>query len=136
MNPLIIAKSAQTAKSFFMNRKVQIVLLVIVGYFIFKNKIKKLIRKMRQRKFDKNEASDVNQLAQQYRSAANPSGISWLINTDGTDEEEIERLGYQSKNQLQPIADAYNLKFEESLTDRLRKELSPREFQNWKNIVD
>ena len=91
---------------------------------------------MRQRKFDKNEAQDVNQIAQQYRSAVNPSGISWMINIDGTDEAEIERLGYQSKGKLQPIADAYRLKFEESLTDTLRKELSPTEFQNWRNIVD
>ncbi|TSE09999.1 hypothetical protein [Aquimarina algiphila] len=136
MNPIVIAQAAQSAKSFFSNRKVQIALLIIVLYFIFKKKIKRLLHNMRQRRFDRNEAQDVNQIAQQYRSAANPSGISWMINIDGTDEEEIERLGYQTKRQLQPIADAYRLKFEESLSDRLRKELSPREFQNWRNIVD
>uniref|UniRef100_UPI000B205553 hypothetical protein n=1 Tax=Aquimarina longa TaxID=1080221 RepID=UPI000B205553 len=118
------------------NRKVQIVLLIVILYFIFRRKIKKMIYNYRQRKFNQNEARDVNQLAQQYRSAANPSGISWMINVDGTDEREIERLGYQTKGQLQPIADAYRLKFEESLTDRLRKELSPKEFQDWKNIID
>ncbi|WP_438712314.1 hypothetical protein ACSTS3_07990 [Aquimarina muelleri] len=136
MNPLVIAQATKSATSFFSNRKVQIVLLVIVLYFIFKKKIKQFLYKMRQRKFDKNEAQDVNQIAQQYRSAANPSGISWMINADGTDETEIERLGYQSKGKLQPIADAYRLKFEESLSDRLRKELSPTEFQNWRNIID
>ncbi len=136
MNPLVIAQAAQSAKSFFSNRKVQLVLIGIVLYFIFKKKIRKLLHTLRQQKFNKNEARDVNQLAQQYRSAANPSGISWMINVDGTKEEEIERLGYQTKGQLQQVADAYRLKFEESLTDRLRKELSSREFQNWKNIVD
>jgi pyruvate-formate lyase-activating enzyme len=136
MNPLLIAQAAQSTKSFFSNRKVQIVLLVIVLYFIFKKKIKRLIHNIKQRRFDKNEAQDVNQIAQQYRSAANPSGISWMINADGTDEREIERLGYQSKGKLQPIADAYRLKFEQSLSDRLRKELSPKEFQDWRNIVD
>jgi hypothetical protein len=136
MNPLVIAQATKSATSFFSNRKVQILLLGIVLYFIFKKKIKRLIRKMKQQKFDRNEAQDVNQIAQQYRSAVNPSGISWMINIDGTDEKEIEHLGYQTKGKLQPIADAYRLKFEESLSDRLRRELSPREFQNWKNIVD
>ncbi len=136
MNPLVIAKAVKGAGSFFSNRKVQIALLIIVLYFIFKKKIKQLLHKMRQRRFDKNEAQDVNQVAQQYRSASNPSGISWMINVDGTDEEEIEKLGFQTKGNLQPIADAYRLKFDESLSDRLRKELNPKEFQNWRNIVD
>ncbi|TSE05430.1 hypothetical protein [Aquimarina algiphila] len=136
MNPLVIAQAVKGAGSFFSNRKVQIALLIIVLYFIFKKKIKQLIHNYRQRKFNKNEGRDVNQIAQQYRSAANPSGISWMINADGTDEEEIEKLGFQTKGQLQPIADAYRLKFDESLSDRLRKELSPKEFQNWRNIVD
>lgn len=136
MNPIVIAQAAASAKSLFSNRKVQIAILIIIAYFIFKKKISALLHRMRQRKFDKNEARDVNQLAQQYRSAANPSGLSWMINMDGTNEKEIEHLGYQSKNQLQPIADAYRLKFEESLSDRLRKELSPEDFQNWRNIVD
>ncbi|MEW7289629.1 hypothetical protein [Aquimarina sp. 2304DJ70-9] len=136
MNPLVIAQAANATKSFLINRKVQIAILIIILYFIFKKKIKRLIHTIRQRKFDKNEARDVNQLAQQYRSASNPSGISWMINMDGTNEEEIERLGYQTKGQLQPIADAYRLKFDESLSDRLRKELSPEDFQDWRNIVD
>ncbi|TSE10340.1 hypothetical protein [Aquimarina algiphila] len=136
MNPLVIAQAAKATQSFLMNRKVQIAILIIILYFVFKKKIKKLIHRIRQRKFDKNEAQDVNQIAQQYRSASNPSGISWMINVDGTDEKEIERLGYQSKGKLQPIANAYRLKFDESLSDRLRKELSPEDFQDWKNIVD
>ena len=136
MNPLVIAQAAKTTTNFFSNRKVQIVLLILVLLFIFKKKIRLWLKKRRQDKFDQNEARDVNQLAQQYRSAANPSGIAWMINADGTDEDEIERLGYQSKGILQPIANAYKLKFEESLSDRLRKELSPKEFQQWRNIVD
>ena len=136
MNPLVIAQAAKTTTTFFSNRKVQIVLLILVLLFVFKKKIRQWLKKRRQDKFDQNEARDVNQLAQQYRSAANPSGIAWMINADGTDEDEIERLGYQSKGILQPIANAYKLKFEESLSDRLRKELSPKEFQQWRNIVD
>jgi len=49
------------------------------------------MRNNRQRRFNKNEGRDINQIAQQYRSAVNPSGISWIINVDGTDELEIEK---------------------------------------------
>ncbi len=136
MNPLLIAQATKTAGNILANKKVQLAILLIIAYVIFRKKINDLIYRWRQRKFNQNEGRDTNQIAQQYRSAANPSGVSWLINVDGTKEEEIERLGYQTKGQLQPIADAYRLKFEESLTDRLRKELSPKDFQNWKNIVD
>ncbi|MFC5047681.1 hypothetical protein ACFSTE_05895 [Aquimarina hainanensis] len=135
MNPILVAKAAQTTTSILSNRKVQIAILLIILYLIFRAKIKRWIYLYKQRKFNKDEALNPNQLAQQYRAAANPSGISWLINADGTNERQIENLAYQSKNNFQPIANAYNLKFEESLTDRLRKELSPKEYQDWHNIV-
>ncbi len=135
MNPLVIAQALKGAGSFFSNRKVQIAILIIILYFIFKKKIKQLIRNYKQRKFNKNEAQDINQLAQQYRAAANRSGIEWMINFDGTNTDIINNLAFQTKGRFQEVADAYRLKFEESLTDRMRKELSTNDFQNWWNIV-
>ena len=124
------------AKKALKNKYVMTTIISIVAFFFLKGTVKKLIRKYRESRFDKNETQDVNQIAQQYRAAANPSGISWLINTDGTDEDAIERLGYQTKGNLESVATAYKQKFDETLTDRMRKELSPDEFQEWKNIID
>ena len=104
--------------------------------WVLKGGITKLIRAYKEKQFDKNEAKDYNQLAQQYRAAANPSGSDWMIDWDGTDEEAIERLGYQTKGHLASVAAVYKQKFHETLTDRLRKELDTDEFQNWRNIVD
>lgn len=132
MIPIVIASGA---KKIISNKKVQTVLVILILALVFRRTIRKLIRKWRERKFDANEGKNVNQLAQQYRSASNPSGVSWMINFDGTDENEIEKLGYQTKEKLQDVANAYKLKFDESLSDRIRKELSPSDFQNWRNIV-
>jgi len=132
MSPMIIASEA---KNILSNRKVQIALMVLLAYFLFKNKIKDAVLKYRQNKFDKNEGDTINQLVQQYRSAVNPSGVSWMTNFDGTKEQELEKLAYQTKGKLQLVANAYKLKFDESLTDRIRKELSVSAFQNWWNIV-
>lgn len=135
MNPLLLLQAGKTATSILSNRKVQIAIVVVILYFIFRNRIKAVIRRYRERKFDRNEGNYINQLAQQYRAAANPSGISWMQNFDGTSSNEIKNLAFQTKGRLQAVADAYQLKFNESLTDRMRKELSAAEFQNWWNIV-
>ena len=131
MNPMLIAKGGQLLT----NKKVITAIVVIIVLLLLRGTIRRIIRKIRQRRFDRNEGKDVNQMAQQYRSAANPSGVSWMINMDGTNEETIEKLAYQTKGSLQAVADAYRLKFEESLSDRLRGELSAKDYQNWRNIV-
>lgn len=124
------------AKKALKNKYVMTAIISIVAFFFLKGSVKKLIRKYRESRFDKNETQDVNQLAQQYRAAANPSALSWMIDIDGTDEAAVERLGYQTKGKLSPIASAYKQKFNETLTDRMRKELNADEFQDWKNIID
>lgn len=136
MNPLIVQKVASGAKKVFTNKYVIIAIIVIISLWILKGGITKLIRAYKEKQFDKNEAKDYNQLAQQYRAAANPSGSDWMIDWDGTDEDAIERLGYQTKGHLASVAAVYKQKFHETLTDRLRKELDTDEFQNWRNIVD
>jgi hypothetical protein len=110
-------------------------IVIIALVFILKGGIQKAVRYFRERRFDKNETKDTNQLAQQYRSAANPSGLSWMIDFDGTDEKQIERLAYQSKGNFKPIADSYRQKFNETLSDRMRKELGADDFQSWHNII-
>ena len=135
MNPVVAKKIAVGAKKVLSNKYVLITIAVVVGFFFFRGKIKSFFKKRREVEFDRNETKDVNLLAQQYRSAANPSGVSWMIDMDGTTEGAIDRLAYQTKGSLTQVADAYKLKFDETLTDRMRKELDAEELQNWRNIV-
>ena len=136
MNPIVLAKVAQGAKKVLTNKYVIIAIVVIISFWLLKGGVKKAVRFFKEKQFDKNEAEDVNQIAQQYRAAANPSGLSWMIDWDGTNEEAVERLGYQTKGRLDSVARVYKQKFDETLTDRMRKELDTEEFQNWRNIVD
>ncbi len=136
MNPLVVAQAVKGTGSFFSNRKVQIAILLIVLYFIFKKKIKQFLDNRRLQQFQKDEGSIINQLAQQYRAAINPSGIEWMRNFDGTRTQAIERLAYQTKGRFQAVADAYQLKYKELLSDTLKSELSTDDFQKWFNIVD
>ncbi len=127
--PLLMAKKAAT------NKYVIAIVLVVLLLLISKKAISKTVQKIRERKFDKNEAANVNQIAQQYRSVSNPSGISWMIDFDGTDTDQIDSLAHQSKRNFPEIAKAYRLKFGEGLTDRMRAELSNQDFTNWQNII-
>jgi ABC-type Na+ efflux pump permease subunit len=134
MNPLLITAAAG-AKKVFSNKYVLIAIIAIISIWLIKGGISKAIRYFKEKSFDKNEAKDVNQIAQQYRAASNPSGTSWMIDWDGTSEDQIEKLAYQTKGHLESVARVYKQKFDETLTDRMRKELDTDDFQNWHNIV-
>ena len=136
MNPVIASKAASGIKKVFTNKYVVIAIVVIVSFWLIRGGVRKVIRHFKEKQFDKNEHKDFNQIAQQYRSAANPSGADWMIDWDGTDEDAIEVLAHQTKGHLDSIARVYKQKFDETLTDRLRKELDTDDFQNWRNIVD
>ena len=132
MNPLLLLQ----AKKVLSNKYVIMTIVLIAVIFLARGGIKKFIKARNENKFNKNETKDANQLALQYRTASNPSGNSWMIDFDGTDEDSIEKLAYQTKGILKNVADAYKLKFEETLSDRMSKELDGKELQNWRNIVD
>lgn len=136
MNPVVVQKLAKGAKSVLSNKYVLLGLLVIVLVLFFKNRIKRAFRAIKEESFDANETKDVNQIAQQYRSASNPSGFSWMIDFDGTDEDSIRNLAFQTKGAFERVSQAYNDKFDETLTDRMRNELDTESFQNWKSIID
>ena len=135
MNPLILTKILQKGKQIFSNRNVQLGLIILLVALVFKGSIQTVIRKVRENHFDKNEPEMVNQLAQQYRAAVNPSGVSWMVGIDGTKDKAIELLAYRTKGKLNEVLKAYREKFDETLTDRLRQELSVKAYQNWLNIV-
>ena len=132
MTPLIVANGV---KKVFSNKYVIIAIIVLVVFFVAKGGIQKFIRSRKEKEFNRNETKDVNQLALQYRTASNPSGNDWMINWDGTNEDAIEKLAYQTKGVLDEVAAAYKLKFDETLSDRMSKELDSEELQDWRNIV-
>lgn len=134
MNPIVAAQ----LKSFFSSKAGKMTLLVIlvmIVFFIAKGGITKFLRNRAEKKFDRDETKDVNQLALQYRTASNPSGNNWMIDWDGTNEDAIEKLAYQTKGVLDEVAAAYKLKYDETLSDRMSKELDSEELQDWRNIV-
>lgn len=138
MNPLLLAQGALQAKKFFSNRKVQIVIAILVFVIVFRRTIRKTIQRIQKNSFDKEEAKDPNQLAQQYRAMFNPSGVSWMIGFDGTDTQNLDLLAEQTRGQLQAVTDAYRLGFPNddlSLQDRLRSELSTDDFIRWRAFV-
>ena len=127
--------AAKAAKKVWSIKPVRILIIVLIAWLFLRRPVKKFFKKIREKKFDKAEHKDVNQLAQSYRAASNPSGISWMIDFDGTDEDAIEILARQTKGSLEEVASAYRQKFDEALTDRLRKELDSDDFQKWRDIV-
>ena len=135
MNPKLISVATSGAKKVLSNKYILIGIVVLIVLFFLKGRIKRVIQNYNESQFDKNETTNVNQLAQQYRSASNPSGTSWMIDMDGTDEDAIEKLAFQTKDHFTDVASAYNQKFNETLTDRMRAELDSNEFQNWHNII-
>ena len=135
MNPIVAANLEQKAKKIVTNKYVVIAVVIGISIIILRGRIKRLIKKIRENQFDKNETKDVNQIAQQIRAASNPSGFNWMIDWDGTDEDTLTILAHQTKGAFKEVADAYRLKFAETLTDRIRKELDAKDYQNWINIV-
>ena len=135
MNPLLAIKAGQTAKNVVSHKAFYIPVIILVLLLLSKKTVKAAIKQYKEKKFDKNETEDVNQIAQQYRSVSNPSGINFLIDADGSDEEGFKILAHRTKGNFKQVAEAYKLKFDETLTDRVRSELDSEDYQNWLNII-
>jgi len=125
----------KATKAVLSNKFVQLGIVVFALIVIIKGGVKKWQANRREKRFNRNEGKDVNQLAQRYRAASNPSGFEAMIDFDGTDEEALKLLARDTKGRLPDVAAAYRLKFNEALTDRLRKELDADDFQNWHDIA-
>lgn len=107
------------------------VIVSVIAYVV----VQALVKNTRRGKVDNNPDDPVSYLVQRYRQAMNPSGISWLIGADGTDETEIFDLGVATKGRLKEVQLAYKAKYNTTLTDALSKELDPEEYQKWYNAA-
>lgn len=85
---------------------------------------------------EKNNAGTdpIARLALLIHDACNPSGVDLFINFDGTRTETLYEFAAQIKNYVL-IADSYKIQFNENLTERLSKELTPDEFRRFFDIV-
>lgn len=135
--PIIFTSLAKGAGTILKNRKVQIFLAVILGIFLLRGGIRKIRAAIRKRKFDNQSTEDPNRVALQFRQAANPSGVNWMINFDGTNEKQFERLARKIKSEkiIKEVSDAYRLKYDETLQERAAKELDNNELQQFEDII-
>lgn len=76
----------------------------------------------------------VARLALLIHDAFNPSGVNILIDFDGTRTDTLFEFAAQIKNYVS-VADSYKVQFNENLTERLSKELTPDEFKKFFDIV-
>lgn len=139
MHPAILAAKPvlNTGKKILGNRKVQLVLAVLLGLFLLKGGVSKIRKFFKNKKFDKKSTEDPNRVALQFRNAANPSGANWMIDFDGTNEEEFDKLARRIKNQdiIKEVSDAYRLKYDETLQERAAKELDADELRSFEDII-
>lgn len=132
MNPALV--KIATNKYVIYGTGILIALLVV--YIVFKKFGKSISGAVSDAQFNAIEGTDLGSLIQQYRAAMNPSGVSWLISTDGTDEEAILKLAQQTKGNVDAVFKAYRQKFNSNLTDDLRQELSTEEYETWYEIIN
>lgn len=91
--------------------------------------------KKRDKKYGDNPAY---QKAVEIRNAVNPSGISWMIDFDGTNKDSIiETIStLKDKAQWDTMVSIYFEAFNESLIDRLNSEFNAEELKLFNNVLN
>lgn len=110
-------------------------LLIAGGAYLVYRVGKKMIANMNktavQNKADDNPS--VRQ-AMTFRTAMNPSGISWLMSTDGTNEELIFDTAKLVTN-LDEVSSSYKDLYQSNLLDDLQHELSSEDYSKFLTLV-
>lgn len=105
----------------------QYTLIGVIVWFLITGQL----RKYRQATQYEKAATDVNtSYAIQIRQALNPSGVTMLIQFDGTYENDLMLVADQISN-LSLVNAAYVKLYNENMYERLEKELSSKVFQEW-----
>lgn len=109
--------------------------LIVGGLYMGYRLARKGIRKVRSRNTSMlvDQRPEVRQ-AMGIRSALNPSGISWLMWGDGTNEKAIEQLATQIKS-LDVVTTAYRNLYGKELIKDLQNELSVDRFNSFLRAV-
>lgn len=104
---------------------------LFLGYRVTANALKNW--KERKTSALADQSPEVRQ-AMSLRSAINPSGISWLMWTDGTNETAIKQIASQIQN-LDAVAVAYRSLYRDELIKDLQSELSSEDFNAFLQAV-
>lgn len=110
-------------------------LLIVGGAYLVYRVGKKIITNMNKNAVQ-NQADDKPSVRQAmtFRTAMNPSGISWLMSTDGTNEELIFDTAKQVTN-LDEVSSNYKDLYQSNLLDDLQRELSSEDYSKFLTIV-
>lgn len=110
-------------------------LLIVGGAYLVYRVGKKIITNMN-KNVVQNQADDKPSVRQAmtFRTAMNPSGISWLMSTDGTNEELIFDTAKQVTN-LDEVSSNYKDLYQSNLLDDLQRELSSEDYSKFLTIV-
>lgn len=112
-----------------------IVLVALVILFFVFRAIKKASDRKQNNNFDAPGTSGLaTQYAHRLRTALNPSGMSWMINTDGTNEKEIMSVAdamKANKVTMSQVATAYYTAYKDDLAKRLQGDLDSGEFNEF-----
>jgi hypothetical protein len=114
-------------------RNVAIGLVLAVGAF-FVGRV--IVRKVRKNKTEKDAVNNPPiQQALLLRSAMNPSGVKWLMSSDGTKEKSLLQTAKQIED-FNKVADAYKNLYNRSLISDLQKELGTDDYAELMNILN
>jgi len=127
-NPIIVT----TGNSGILN-KVVLALLISGGTALITWKVKKYLSNKEAGKVDEPDV----QLASRIRTAVNPSGISWFIDTDFTDNEALFQIAKEisEQNNFSDVAKTYKKLYNETLESRLRSEFTASEYKTFFEII-
>lgn len=112
-------------------------LLIVGGGLLVLYFGNKLIQKVKFNEVSKKLGDDINvQQAVALRNAINPSGIEWMRQYDGTNEDAIFQIAAQITDFEKVSKAYYQLFFQRSLTNDLQSELSAEDFQKFLNLIN
>ena len=117
------------------NKVLNLLILAGGGYVFWRFALKPQIDKQRKEKIQEAAQSDPTVAqAMLLQSAMNPSGMSWLRSTDGTDEESIRNVA-RTITDLKSIQTAYFNLTGRSLMDDLRNEMTTTGYNAFMNQI-
>lgn len=110
-------------------------LVIAGGLYIGYRVGKRVLQEYRERRTANlaDQSAEVRQ-AMGLRSAMNPSGVSWMMWADGTNETAIEQIATQIYN-LEGVSAAYRNLYRSELLSDLQSELGTKDFNNFLQTV-
>lgn len=85
---------------------------------------------------DTNTQIDLNSLARQFKNAINPSGISWMSWSDGTDEDALFDLAKKiNANIFNKVSQVYRNLYNSNLMNDLQEELNSSDLSKFLQLA-